>query len=493
MPFPESGSVANCHGKSFLWSVFPKLTTLGDHIRNYYSASWNADVIESDLNEFLRSTLIQVTSTERISVYVPHNASIIQVIPAVRAALLRSRHASLSQQILCHGACAGGRDQPTVNAPNSAVIHFVSSKMWAKVLDIIGVQNFAQMLANCRIFVSATQKTDCQVYVQISGIPLDNEIRQKRLAENENRKNSKKLSSMKIERSRIFYRSSRSIKLEFPKTARLLVSEIFRLPRSRSKSSRIAKRYRSVLPIVKTFLKRHATCPYWKLLRVFCPVDLEIQPLQDDAGASKTLLGQTSTNEQVVRFLNAVLRRNLSPQALGCKHNWNVFMGHLRTFIQMRRHETLRVPDLLQGMKLSSVPWLPVLHSADHDVRRRVFAHWLRWLYERTVIPLIQRAFYVTESEPFKYRVLYYRHSVWKIIQENAVEAMCQTNFKKLSEEKAMTTLSRKVTDQKVSFGYGKLRFLPKGNGTTRPILNLSSPSPLSHFRSLRSSQTLQP
>ena len=105
------------------------------------------------------------------------------------------------------------------------------------------------------------------------------------------------------------------------------------------------------------------------------------------------------------------------------------------------------------------------------DLRKRVslFQHFLLWLINLIVIPLLKTNFYVTESSPFKNRTFYFRHETW-IRLTSPLYLGLKNNMLQVVDGNVIT----KDTSlwKKNVLGYSHIRFLPKDLGA-RPIMNL--------------------
>jgi hypothetical protein len=152
-----------------------------------------------------------------------------------------------------------------------------------------------------------------------------------------------------------------------------------------------------------------------------------------------------------------------------------------------------------------------------HEARRRWLAQWVWWLVTDVVVPLVRNSFYVTESEPYRQQVFYYRcgaglgapgrwfahvHSprhktpptrhlsthayaqthlythnapphrkpVWAHLQRQALDELIAERFAPVAPSDARAILSSRP------LGFCRLRLLPKRTGM-RPIANLKKPS----------------
>jgi hypothetical protein len=120
---------------------------------------------------------------------------------------------------------------------------------------------------------------------------------------------------------------------------------------------------------------------------------------------------------------------------LGSRHNRQVLRAAVDRLVRCRRFEVVRLQQLAAGLKTTHMPWLAsrrqqqqqraaavggsirgraaagrgaVPCSLLHAQQRWLHA-WLWWLLVQLVLPLLRNGFYVTESEPYRQAVFYYR------------------------------------------------------------------------------------
>jgi hypothetical protein len=116
---------------------------------------------------------------------------------------------------------------------------------------------------------------------------------------------------------------------------------------------------------------------------------------------------------------------------------------------------------------LKRMPKFPPDKTAQ--LRRRL-SDWLYFLFSKLVIPLLRTHFYITESEPHKQKVFYYRKPAWRQLAALSVRQLVGPGgpFRQVAAGEAEALLARPGR----SFGPAELRLLPKANGM-RPIARL--------------------
>lgn len=267
---------------------------------------------------------------------------------------------------------------------------------------------------------------------------------------------------------------------------------------------KLPKRLRgSCFDIVRQVRKRHRKCSYVELLRHYCPA-----PLSD--GSSK-MINQAGDGDivesatpaaHVSAFCRSVMRTVFPRSFFGdpgtdaAAHNEthvNVFVDN---FISLRKFESLALHDLLEGLKVSSIPWLRSPKSkateriakSDFEARKSLLAEAMYFLIDGYLIPLIRSNFHVTESNNHRNRLFYFRHDIWRAISEPAMLELKSNLFEELLPDTAKSgTLTRRtattaelrtMSQTKSMLCYSQIRLLPKSSGF-RMITNLRRRMPI--------------
>lgn len=180
---------------------------------------------------------------------------------------------------------------------------------------------------------------------------------------------------------------------------------------------------------------------------------------------------------QVAAFCQAVLKKLLPPSAFGKGQegfqNLSKVMGHVVRFIYMRKYESMTMHDLVQNVRLKSIPWLVPdsmtgahkLSASDKKKRTQLLNEFVYFVFDSLLVPLIATNFYVTESGVHRNRLFFFRHDVWN--------RLCLPTLHHIRLETLVPVSVKQM--QKVgqtSLGYSTVRFLPKADGV-RMIANL--------------------
>ena len=252
----------------------------------------------------------------------------------------------------------------------------------------------------------------------------------------------------------------------------------------------VPKRLRGMTTaLVRRLQVAHNRCSYSGLLRYYCPAEKKPQ--------AQTLVELATPVANVSAFCQAALSKVIPTDFWGTgearKHNKARFLKHVDRFVRLRRFENTTLHDVADGFKVSSSPdsffflpkadtsicqvlelgWLvpPGLENkrasrSDMDKRKEILYEFLYYLFDSMLMPLIRSNFYVTDTSTHKYRLVFFRHDVWKHIAEPAMASLKAKMFEDVKLSDALRVLQAR------RLGFSQVRLLPKVN-TMRPIMNL--------------------
>lgn len=100
------------------------------------------------------------------------------------------------------------------------------------------------------------------------------------------------------------------------------------------------------------------------------------------------------------------------------------------------------------------------------DKRKEILYEFLYYLFDSMLIPLVRTNFYVTDTNTHKYRLVFFRHDVWKLVAEPAMTSLKSKLFEDVKLSDALRVLQAR------KLGFGQVRLLPKKN-SMRPVMNL--------------------
>jgi telomerase reverse transcriptase len=403
--------------------------------------------------------------------------------------------------------------------PNSHIESLIGPN-WCSLLALLGQGGdviIATLLLDCSIFSPTShQSASNRNYFQLSGIPLCNlapVIKTLQPA-------SKPLSEIRLVRNRMFYcrptfNSKGNVRLGlrhvhvfnrfknldskeedlhiskyiFPrqfnlhnvftssvdtretthslKDYTLRESEITKFP-----IKKLPKRLRgNVQDLVRGMRKAHANISYVELLQFYCPL-----PARGDGPADNQIENATC-EASVVAFAKAVLIKFVKKSNWGQgpdgDHNSDVINQAVTDMILRRKFETLTLHEIVNQLKISSIPWLQPpnccassMSRSDFEKRKELAAEFVYYLFDSYLVPLIRSNFHVTESNKDKNRLFYFRLDVWQNITQPAMQKLKKTMFKEVQTDKVKRVLALR------KFGYSNVRLVPKSD-TFRPIMNL--------------------
>ncbi|KAJ3365311.1 hypothetical protein GGF32_009816 [Allomyces javanicus] len=225
-------------------------------------------------------------------------------------------------------------------------------------------------------------------------------------------------------------------------------------------SNRGPRRLRAFLAIwnaakvsVASLTDRHVR----RLLNAHCPAATQT--------ATTLPLALATPGQHVSGFLQAVLDHVFPVgQTWGSEANHHHVVQGIRMYVQLRMEERVDVHDLMQGIKVTDFPWLGSGTNTgsidEFEIRKRMLMELLHWLFQSLIVPLIRSHFFVTNSQPHRLRVFYYRHDVWSRLTRTEMKRHLAHRFAEIAPSNGGVT-------------YHRHRLVPKTNGT-RLIMNQS-------------------
>ncbi|XP_024989026.1 telomerase reverse transcriptase [Cynara cardunculus var. scolymus] len=225
--------------------------------------------------------------------------------------------------------------------------------------------------------------------------------------------------------------------------------------------------YHSLHKLLKILIRKANHCRRLRLLNkhIFIP-SLDPNPREDhhDSYCSK---------RQVVSFIWAACRSIVPRELLGTPSNWRILRKNISMFIRLRIYEKFSIHQCLRKLKTSNYPFLLDEHSLCNSIiKRNLLERWTYWFFKCLVVPLVQANFYITESEHGKLDVFFYEKSLWEKLMKSSLSCLKEQCYSLLDVNAVKSIVSAR------SFGFSRVRFLPKANGI-RPLANLRSSSRL--------------
>lgn len=249
------------------------------------------------------------------------------------------------------------------------------------------------------------------------------------------------------------------------------------------------------IAMCKEMRKRTANCNFSRLLEYHC-----ILPLKSKAMDSKSTLSHLVTLdtpvENVIVFIQAVLRRSFPCSFWGSKRNFDQVVKTMTVYLNLRRSEAFPEKAIMSGIHVLDMKWLhssqqgSAKHSrTDHESATVVVRNIMRWLYCHFINPMLRSTFYITETEFTGTRVLYYRRPVWMRIRNFSVDMLLsKEQYREMSSAKAQRLLS----SHNIGCPPAPLRILPKKSGI-RAIAMLSKTCEIDNGANKRSKKSSPP
>ncbi|KAI9814836.1 MAG: hypothetical protein M1827_003102 [Pycnora praestabilis] len=286
------------------------------------------------------------------------------------------------------------------------------------------------------------------------------------------------------------------------------------------RSCKVPKRLRGdIIRLVAQLQKQHGKCSYTQLLRYYCPVEHidksrssqtvipngllptsnssilqaaqtansslvpTVAPLSTTVSTTSprklSMLDYSTPASDVSAYCRAVIL-NIVPDELFGTHeigreNRKIIMSNIDRFVKLRRFESLSLHEVMQGMKIITIPWLKRskiqdtgarTSQSDLHKRSQIFHEVIYYIFDSLLIPLIRSNFHVTESNIHRNRLFFFRHDLWRSLLENPIASLRSSMFEEVRLDKAKLMLDRR------SLGFSQIRLLPKETGV-RLIMNL--------------------
>lgn len=265
-----------------------------------------------------------------------------------------------------------------------------------------------------------------------------------------------------------------------------------------SKNFKPKKRLIPLVPVLHKFINRMRFISFRDILGVHCPLPNWFRSCHKSSCKRVEVVAKDFTKPRhVARFLTACVRKTFPQEMFGSNANMIVLQKGVHEFIRKRtRNEAFSVSDLVlnQGFKISEVPWLNragldgrrVCNPTDLSFRKRMLLVFVSWLFEEFLIPILLKSFYVTDSQVFGTRLLYYRREVWIKFLDGIIKRALHKDHRMFSaistNELALGLLRRdrslRNLDIRIKPGQFltcfQLRFVPKIKGA-RPVQRLMS------------------
>ncbi|XP_067649406.1 telomerase reverse transcriptase-like isoform X2 [Haliotis asinina] len=250
-------------------------------------------------------------------------------------------------------------------------------------------------------------------------------------------------------------------------------------------------------PLCQKIIQNHRKCRYRSLLSHYCRTNTQMVKRSRSSnrmprlsapifkrGATKPdvqpqkrtsysglmtgqLLDDFTPQRQVFLYLRALCLQVFPVDVFGDDHNRKVFFKHLQDVVSLGRHEKYCLGQLMMDVKVKSYKCLQP-EPGGHPFRVRRVAQILWWLLNSFICPVIKAFFYVTNTNIYRNRVVYYRKNVWIKLHTRTLTSLRQ---KKMMSPITQTKVEH-LLDSDQALGISYLRFLPKLT-SLRPVVNM--------------------
>ncbi|EDO05561.1 Telomerase ribonucleoprotein complex - RNA binding domain family protein [Babesia bovis T2Bo] len=175
--------------------------------------------------------------------------------------------------------------------------------------------------------------------------------------------------------------------------------------------------------------------------------------------------GSSIATKSIVAFVHLVIDSVVPVDLLGCLHNFLRFKQVCHSLVVLNKGERLDMSQVMYGFRASGCSWyLSKPSRLTKGQTDTILCHLSRlvfFLLEHLVIPLLQRHFYVTESNFSMYRLHYFSKLRWH-------QMVLEANAGYISD------VGIQVSDRVPPADFSdplRIRWIPKVSGM-RPILN---------------------
>lgn len=371
---------------------------------------------------------------------------------------------------------------------NNNVDYVKTSPIFESMHNIVGDNILRSILLNTSVFVPVESNFSQPKFnfLQIAGPRLRVRPTRKRKNGNISRGNSDQnvqlLPHSIVDRDSMFYSNDFIPKIGLPsrhilntcsETSDLLCAMLRcnSMDKTTTHAGLSTDENRCLLDMCRNVIDFHRKCDYARLLNHYCPLPDVCTKSKGTIELSDAAASHTPSH-CVSSFLRSVLRRVFPQSIWGTKENLDQLLSNAVTFLIMRRNEKMANKVLLQGIRLTKIPWLYTSSSKkvsrfNHNTRQLLLLQVLRWIFSSFIVSLIKTNFHVTESEFTGKCLIYYRKPAWSIFRSLSMGKLLTKQYREISAEEARERLNSQ------QMGFSRLRLLPKENGV-RPIAMLS-------------------
>lgn len=174
-------------------------------------------------------------------------------------------------------------------------------------------------------------------------------------------------------------------------------------------------------------------CNTSNLFNRYCPLDPGYSAKEIDSCHIAISMQAFTRNKYILDFMNQALRsinrsrrnKNLLKKLFGSNHNYDIFKKNIKWLVQgnskLRRirigHFILLDGSSTPHMDIDKVEWL---HGLNIEIKYRIFIQVL-WSVTRFLAELLRRYFYISVTNPYANKLVYYRYDLWQKMQSKTI------------------------------------------------------------------------
>ncbi|GEQ68330.1 hypothetical protein JCM33374_g1998 [Metschnikowia sp. JCM 33374] len=168
---------------------------------------------------------------------------------------------------------------------------------------------------------------------------------------------------------------------------------------------------------------------------------------------------------QVTRLVFTCVHRVFPNDTFGCQHNWNIINETIYTTLKTDRTEGVDVRELVQRLKVTSIPWLGKsprpTSKQDHLSRINILHQFLGWFFASFLVRLVARFWYVTEN-PLRTKSTqpcnaFFLHKSWKSLSSLWLDQYAEKYLEEATDPDDIVCKTAPF-----EFNFGVLRLVPK-------------------------------
>ena len=198
---------------------------------------------------------------------------------------------------------------------------------------------------------------------------------------------------------------------------------------------------RDLVSLLTKFVRKFQSINFFALLNKHCVVKKGCREPTDPI--------------KVYLFLNSVIFNSNIHLLFG--DQVNRAQRIVKQYIMKTLSSKITIGDLMTGMSMQKVPWLSKFSS--NTAKTNIFAKFLHWFVSDFLKPIVSSFFHCSDSTHRKYKVFFYRKSVWQSLVDQAIHREVKSGKLKVLDD---TSSMKMIQSHLAAPAPATLRFIPK-------------------------------